>query len=130
MTGEPPERAPLRRLVRDVGWGVLVAGGALYLTFFGTAGTVEVATLGVAVAALIWFASVDPQRLVDEQLRPRFALFALAALGGAIVLTAGVALGTGTTFLAVLVTAAAWIVGLVRAVRFRLESPPPMPEER
>ena len=129
MTGDGGRRSPLARMVREVGWGALVAGGAIYLTFFGTAGSVEVATLIVAVGALIWFASVDPRRLVDDALRPRFGLFALSALGVAIVLTAALVLGTGTMLAVTAITAAAWVVGVVRAVRLRLAARPPLPEE-
>lgn len=131
MTGPPPADAggtgrpdgpaspePWRRWGRDIGTGIAVAGGALYLTFFGTRGATEVATLAVGVATLIWFSTVDPRRLADERGRPHLLLFGLAAIGVALTTVAAVVLQTGTLFLLGTVVAAATLIGIVRAIRF------------
>lgn len=122
MSGEPSsgERPPRRRTARDLGLGVGFAGFVLWLTFFGSAGAVEVLTLVVAVGALIWFASVDPDRLVDPRGRPDVMVFGLSLLAGALVLTSMVVMQTGTLFLVAAVIAATFVVGLTRAVRHGL----------
>jgi hypothetical protein len=116
-------------MASEVGLGVAVAAAALYLTFFGTAGTVEVATLLVAVAAFIWVAAVEPARLVDAAGRPRTLLFGLGGLALALVLTSVAVLGTGTALLLLLVTVAAVGVGLVRAIRFGMPAAPATPPD-
>lgn len=105
-----------RTPVRDVAIGVGVAGFAIWLTFFATVGMVDVATLVVAVVALIWFSTTDPARLLDSRRRPNMMLFALTGLGVAVVLTAALVIGTGTMFLVFAVAGAAMVVGIIRAV--------------
>ena len=108
----------MKPMVRDMAFGLGSVVVVLWLTFFAGPGSVEVATLTAAVVALIWFATVDPARLVDERRRPHVMLFGLAMLGGALLLTAASILASGTTFLTLGVGAAALVTGLVRAVRY------------
>jgi|FLYL01.1.fsa_nt_gi hypothetical protein len=105
---------------RDLAIGIGSAVLLLWLTFFATAGTIEVATLAATVATLVWVVGVDPRRLVDERGNPRLLLATLAAAGVMLVLTSLVMLRSGTLFLALAVVMAAVVVGAVRAVRFRM----------
>jgi FMN reductase [NAD(P)H] len=56
---------------RDLAFGVGVSAAVLWLTFFASPGAVVVATLVLAVIALIWFATVDPARLHDDRGHPQ-----------------------------------------------------------
>ncbi len=105
----------LRRFLRDLGIGIGTAAVALWLTFFGTAGAVEVSTLVAAVAAAIWFATVDAARLVDAGGRPSVMVFGLAGVAATLVLTSMVALGSATLFLVLAITLAGFVTGIVRA---------------
>ena len=89
----------------------------LWLTFFGSAGAVEVVTLIVAVGTLIWFAGVDPERLVDARGRPHPMVFGLSFLAGLLVLTSMLVMQTATLFLVAAVMAASLVVGVTRAIR-------------
>ncbi len=109
---EGRERTP----VRDLAIGVGAAAFAIWITFFGSLGAVDVATLVIAVIALIWSATVDPRRLVDSRGRPHLMLFGLMAVGTAIALTAALTIGTGTMFLVAAVTLAVIVVGVSRAI--------------
>lgn len=112
---------------RELALGITAAVGALWLTFFAGPGSVEVATLITATVALIWFATVDPHRLVDERRRPHLLLFGLAALGGALLVMGAAVLSSGITFLTLAVGVAAVVVGMTRALRHGMQ--PPVPEE-
>lgn len=90
----------------------------LWLMFFAGPGTVEVATLVAAVVSLIWFATVDARRLVDDRGRPNPMLFGLAFLGGALLVTAAALISTGISFLTLAAGAAALVTGLARALRW------------
>lgn len=102
---------------RDLVFGVGVSAAVFWLTFFATAGTVVVATLVVAVVALIWFSTVDTSRLRDDAGRPHLMLFGLTLVAGALVVTAAVFISTPTVFLVGIVVIGAAVVGLVRALR-------------
>ncbi|MGH8873925.1 MAG: hypothetical protein ACRDVM_01555 [Acidimicrobiia bacterium] len=110
-----PEGSPLRRAARDLGTGLGAAGGAVYLVFFGTNGWAEVAVVALAAGCLVWAASVDPGRLVDDR-RRRVAIFALGTLLLAIAVSAVIALQTATLLLAMLLLGVAWVTGMVRAL--------------
>lgn len=112
-----------RRFVRDLAAGIVTVGFVLWLTFFGTEGFVELATLAAAIAMLIWFATVEPHRLMDRPRQPSTALFLLAVTGFAIVLTAALIIGTGTLLLIALLTFVAVAVGLGRAIAYRYRQP-------
>jgi hypothetical protein len=112
-----------RRFVRDLASGILTVGFILWLTFFGTEGFVELATLAGAVAMLIWFATVEPSRLMDGPRHPSTTLFLLALMGFALVLTAALIIGTGTLLLIALLTLVALVVGLSRAIGHRYRRP-------
>ena len=71
----------------------------------------------MAVVALIWVATVEPARLRDDGDRPHLILLGLAAISGALAVTAAVFIGTPTVFLTGSVILAATVVGLVRAIR-------------
>jgi len=114
-----------RTPVRDLAIGVGAAGAVLTLFFAGTAGTVGAATLVATVVALIWFAQVDPARLVDDRGRPAPMLFLLGAVAVALMVTAALLLRTVTQYLAMFVALAAVITGVVRAIRFAM-----LPEDR
>jgi hypothetical protein len=117
VTDGPPAGAGRHRTIRDLALGIGASFFVLWLTFFGSAGAVEVFTLVAAVGALIWFASVDPERLVDGNRRPHPMVFGLSLLAGALVLTSMLVMQSATLFLVVAVMAAALVIGLTRAVR-------------
>ncbi len=105
-------------LTRDLAFGLVAVAFLLWLTFFAAGpGSVEVATLAAAVAALIWLATVDPSRLVDASGRPQALLFGLAAMGMVLLVTAAALLSSATTFLTLVVGVAGLITGTTRAVR-------------
>ena len=102
---------------RDLAFGVLVCGAILWLTFFATPGSVIVASLVIAVLALIWFSTVEISRLREETGRPNVLLFGLTLVAGALAVTAAVFISTPTVFLIGLVVITAGVIGLVRAIR-------------
>lgn len=111
--------------VKELATGVGIVAFILWLTFFGTAGFVEIATLVVAVAMLIWFATVEPARLVGgPQAAPDSMLFLLAGMTSAIVLTATLIFASATMFLVAMLTVSAAIVGFVRALGHRYRQKP------
>jgi len=112
------------RSVKELASGIGIVAFILWITFFGTPGFVEIATLAVAVAMLIWFATVEPQRLTSGSSAPNSMLFLLAGLASAIVLTAALVFGTATMFLVTLLTFSAVIVGFVRALGHRYRQTP------
>lgn len=95
----------------------------LWLTFFAGPGSVEIATLIATLATLVWFATVDPSRLVNASRRPHVMLFGLALVGLALLVTAATFLSSGTTFLILATGLAALTVGFVRAIRFGMLPP-------
>lgn len=107
-------------MARDLTLGVGSVVGLMWLMFFATPGSIEVATLAVGVAALIWFSTVTPHRLVDGRGRPSVVVFGLAGLAAAVVIVASTVISTGTVFLLVAVTLSGLIVGLTRAIRVGL----------
>jgi len=109
------------KLVRDLGLGIGVSASVLWLTFFGTAGAVQMATLIVAVGALIWFSTVEVPRLRDDRGRPNMMLFGLTAVAGALVVTATVFIGTPTVFVIGAIVVAAATIGIVRAIRAAMD---------
>lgn len=124
MTETDPEiRRDRRRFVRELSSGVAAIAFILWLTFFGTEGFVELATLAAAVVMLIWFATVEPARLMDSPRQPSLMLFLLALLGFAVVLTAALIIGTGTLLFVAFLTLAAIGVGFARAVGHRYRQP-------
>lgn len=102
---------------RDLAFGIGSAAVVLWLTFFASPGAVVAATLVASVVALIWFATVETERLRDTRGRPHLMLFGLTGLGGALVVTAAVFIATPTVFLVGTVVICATVVGFVRALR-------------
>lgn len=124
MTETDPEMGRDRRkFLRELSSGIAAIVFILWLTFFGTAGFVELATLAAAVAMLIWFATVQPARLMDSPRQPSLTLFLLALLGFAVVLTAALIIGTGTLLFVAFLTLVAIGVGFARAVGHRYRQP-------
>ena len=113
-----------RTPIRDMAIGITVAAGAIGLVFFGSFGLVEAATLMMTVAIFIWVSTTDPRRLIDERGRPHPMLFGLGLVGLALVFTAAVLISTVTEYVTLLVGVASYVVGLTRAIRFRLALPP------
>lgn len=111
---------PRRTPVRDVALGIGVSAFLLLLVFFGSFGMVEASTLILTVVVLVWAATVDPARLVDGQGRPNMMLFGLAGVGVALIFTAAILISTVTEYLALFVAAAAFVTGLIRAIRHRI----------
>lgn len=108
-------------MVRDLAFGLVSVAVVMWLMFFAGPGTVEVATLAAAVAALVWFATVEPSRLVDERGRPQAMLFGLAGLAGGLLLTAATLFSSSTTLLTLGAGVTAFVTGLVRALRHGLD---------
>lgn len=104
-------------MARDLLIGIAASAVVLWVTFSASAGTLHVLTLVTTVTTLIWFATVDPHRLVDRHGRPNGLLFLLAAMGMAILTTGAMFLGGATILLVVLLGAVAVVIGLTRAVR-------------
>ena len=103
--------------VKSVLFGLGVCGGLLYLFFFSTAGTVQVLVLLATIAMLLWFGTADPARMVDPHRRPHWRLFLLAGLGLALLISAMLALSSGTMLLTLAIGLVAIAVGLFRAIR-------------
>jgi hypothetical protein len=106
---------------REIAFGITASAVMLWLTFFATPGAVVFATLAVAVACLIWFATVETARLRDDRGRPHVMLFGLTLVAGALVVTAAVFIRTPTVFLVGLVVIAAGVTGLARALRAAMD---------
>jgi hypothetical protein len=104
--------------LKAIVFGVVVCAGLLYTFFFATAGTIQVVVLLATIAMLLWFGTADPVRLVDAARRPHWRLFALAGLGLALLISAMLALSSGTMLLTLAVGLVAIAIGLFRAVRF------------
>ena len=103
--------------MRDVAIGVLSAAGLLWVFLWGSVAMIQVLTLVGAVAALIWFATTDPARLRQSTTGGiDLGLFALAAVGLALLVVGVVFVGTVTSYLQLLIGLAAVTVGLVRAI--------------
>lgn len=102
---------------RALVWVMLAGATAVWMTLRADAGFVLTATLGLTILVWVWFATVDPSRLVDEHHRPHPMLFLLAIVGVAILVTGSVAINRATTLMMVAVGSLAVVTGLVRAVR-------------
>ena len=112
------------RFAKELATGIGAVAFILWITFFSTAGFVEIATLAVAVAMLIWFATVEPERLMSGPRTLSSTLFLLVSLASAVVLTATLIFGTATMFLVMILTFSAVVVGLVRALGHRYRQKP------
>lgn len=107
--------------VRSVLFGLGVCAGLLYMFFFATAGSVQVAVLLATIAMMIWFGTADPARMVDSHRRPHWRLFLLAGLGLALLISAMLALSSGTMLLTLAIGLIAIAIGLFRAARHGLD---------
>ena len=105
---------------KTVLFGLGVSAGLLYMFFFATPGTVQVAVLLATIAMLVWFGTVDPARMVDVHQRPHWRLFLLAGLGLALLISAMLALSSGTMLLTLAVGLVSIAIGLFRAIRHGL----------
>jgi peptidoglycan/LPS O-acetylase OafA/YrhL len=106
--------------LKTVLFGLAVCGGLLYMFFFATAGSIQVAVLLGTIAMLLWFGTAHPARLVDANGKPQWRLFMLAIVGLALLLSAMVALSSGTMLVTLAVGVVAIAVGVVRAIRHGL----------
>lgn len=107
--------------VKSVLFGLGVCAGLLYMFFFATAGSVQVVVLLATIAMLIWFGTADPARMVDANSRPHWRLFLLAGLGLALLISAMLALSSGTMLLTLAVGLIAIAIGLFRAIRHGID---------
>ena len=98
-------------------FGVGVSAALLYMFFFATAGSIQVVVLLGTGALLLWFGTAPAGRLVDADGRPQWRLFWPAGVVIAVLVSAMVALSSGTMLLTLAVGLAAVATGLVRAVR-------------
>jgi hypothetical protein len=89
--------------------------------FFATAASVQVVVLLATIAMLIWFGTADPARMVDSYRRPHWRLFLLAGLGLALLISAMLALSSGTMLMTLAIGLVAIAIGLLRAIRHGLE---------
>lgn len=106
---------------KSVLFGVGVCAGLLYMFFFATAGSVQVVVLLATIAMLVWFGTADPARMVDSESRPHWRLFLLAGLGLALLISAMLALSSGTMLLTLAIGLIAIVIGLVRAIRYAID---------
>jgi uncharacterized membrane protein len=120
---DPDARQERLKFVRELASGIAMIAFLLWLTFFGTEGFVELATLAAAVVMLIWFSTVEPTRLMDGPRQPSVMLFLLASMGFAVVLTAALIIATGTLLFVALLTLISIGVGFARAVGHRYRQP-------
>jgi uncharacterized membrane protein HdeD (DUF308 family) len=107
--------------VKSVLFGLGVCAGLLYMFFFATAASVQVVVLLATIAMLIWFGTADPARMVDSSRRPHWRLFLLAGLGLALLISAMLALSSGTMLMTFAIGLVAIAIGLLRAIRHGLE---------
>lgn len=124
MTSERhDESARSPNVIRDLAVGVATIAFILWITFFSTAGFVEIAMLGLAVGLLIWFSTVEPERLLDSPNRPSMMLFFLATVGLALMLTGALILQTGTLLFATGIGFVSVGIGLARALNHGYRHP-------
>lgn len=98
-------------------FGLAVCAGLLYMFFFASAGSVQVVVLLGTIAMLLWFGTASPARLVDTNRRPHWRLFLLAGLGLTLLVSAMLALSSGTMLLTLAIGLIAIALGLIRAIR-------------
>lgn len=106
-----------RDAVVHVATGVVAVAAILWLFLWGTVATIQVITLLAVVVAFIWFATVEVSRLRNPGtggLHPQ--LFALAAVGLALLIVGVVFVGTVTSYLQLAVGVGAVVVGLTRSL--------------
>jgi len=103
---------------KTIGFGLAVCAGLLYMFLFATAGSLQIVVLCGTIAMLLWFGTIDPERLVDAHRRPHWRLFLLAGLGLTLLISGMLALTSGTMLLTLAVGLIAIAIGLVRAIRF------------
>lgn len=120
MNAQQKHGGPIDAL-RSVLFGLGVCAGLLYMFFFATAGSVEVVVLLATIAMTIWFGTADPARLVDSNRRPQWRMFFLAGLGLALLISAMLALSSGTMLLTLATGLVAIAIGLFRAIRHGLD---------
>jgi hypothetical protein len=106
--------------MKAVFFGLAVCGALLYMFFFATAGSIQVVVLLGTVAMLLWFGTAHPARLVDAAGRPHWRLFMLALVGLSLLVSAMVALSSGTMLLTLATGLISIAVGMVRAIRHGL----------
>lgn len=110
------------RRLGSVLFGAIVVGVLIYMFLFATAASIEIVMLLAVAGLVLWFATVDAGRLIGNHRQPNWRLFGLAALGLALLVSAMVALGTGTMMLTMGLGFIGLIVGAVRAIRFGLNT--------
>jgi hypothetical protein len=108
---------PLRRAVRDVGFGVVVMGGLILLTFAGSVGVVEVLFVVISSLVLWWFIVTPVHRLRTSRGYADPIAFGALTMGLALNLYSVATLGRAILFVSLLPLVAALLVGLVRVLR-------------
>ena len=108
---------PLRRAVRDVGFGVVVVVGLILLTFSVSVGVVEVLFVVIGSLVLWWFAVTPLERLRTAAGRPDPIVFGALTVGLALNLYAVATLGRAILFVALAPLVGAMFVGLIRVLR-------------
>jgi hypothetical protein len=107
--------------LKTILFGLTVCAGLLYMFFFATAESVQVVVLLGTTAMLLWFGTASPARLVDTNRRPHWRLFLLAGLGLALLVSAMLALSSGTMLVTLAIGLVAIALGLIRAIRHGID---------
>ena len=108
---------PLLRAVRDVGFGAVMVGGLILLTFVGSVGVVEVLFVVISCLVLWWFIVTPIHRLCTPRGLPDPIAFGALTVGLALNLYAVATLSRAILFVSLLPLLAALVVGLVRVMR-------------
>ncbi len=108
---------PLRRAVRDVGFGAVVMVGLVLLTFFVSVGVVEVLFVVISCLVLWWFVVCPVERLRTAAGRPDLIVFGALTIGLALNLYAVATVERAVLFVSLAPLVAAMLVGLLRVLR-------------
>lgn len=110
------EPARPARSVRDLGIGLGSAVVILVATFWASVDLVALAFVGLAIAASLWFSTVDRRKLVADGGRLRLWPFLALGVGVACNAATVMALPSSALFASLLLLLGAGVVGLVRAL--------------